>query len=367
MFQRLKQHFTPATFISLIALVFAVSGVSYAATGGAGKGSNNNSLTAHASKSKRGPRGPQGPAGPAGPAGKEGKQGPAGPAGAKGETGATGANGSNGAAGAGVTTATFKTEKGGCKEGGVELLSASAPAYVCNGEESTPGQPGAKGEQGIQGIQGVPGANGESVTSREFDGQHEPTGISPCEGRGGSEFESEPAKGKVKTYACNGKNGSGGGGGGGEATSFGTLEKGKTETGIWSVHFQSVSEGFEYSPISFPIKLAKALVGSHVHYVPACTGFEAGEPVEACEEAKTAAQAICTGTVEVPTAPEGNLCVYGGATEGSEAKVRGISKITVPGATTAGAGTAGAVAHDQYQGPAEENVGIYGTWAVTAE
>jgi Collagen triple helix repeat (20 copies) len=353
MFQRLKQHFTPATFISLIALIFAVSGVSYAATGGAGKGSNNNSLTAHASKSKRGPRGPQGPAGPAGPAGKEGKAGPQGPAGAKGETGATGANGSNGAAGAGVTTATFKTEKGGCKEGGVELLSASPTAYVCNGEESTPGQPGAKGEQGIQGIQGIPGANGESVKTAGFEGTHEPPGISPCEGRGGTEIESEPAKGKVKSYVCNGKNGKGGGGGGGGLPkTLGESGESETETGAWllTATAEEFNDGIKASTaVSFPIPLSAGLNKEHVFFVE-----NAGEdPTE------------CPGTAASPMAASGDLCVYSlGALTNPVVSGHPI-QVPSAGFNTPGAGTTGALI---YLEPIAAEVGtVYGTWAVAAE
>jgi hypothetical protein len=129
MFQRLKQHFTPATFISLIALVFAVSGVSYAATGGnGGRRGNNNKFTAQASKSKRGPRGPQGPAGKNGANGLNGAPGPQGPAGVQGETGPVGEKGKEG------------------KPGGA-------------------GKQGEPGEQGERGPEGSPWTDGGTLPS----------------------------------------------------------------------------------------------------------------------------------------------------------------------------------------------------------
>ncbi len=118
MFQALRKHLSPATFIAFIALVFAMTGGAFAASGGGGggtgtkatasvtRGAGGNPIsTAAKSKAKpktkagpRGPAGPKGATGATGPAGAQGSQGPQGPAGAKGETGAAG-TGSAGAVG----------------------------------------------------------------------------------------------------------------------------------------------------------------------------------------------------------------------------------------------------------------------------
>jgi hypothetical protein len=373
MFHRVRRHLNASTLIALLALVFAVTGGAFAATGHGGSPAGAlASVKAGAAKSKRGPRGPQGPAGPAGKNGAAGPAGPAGPVGAKGETGATGAAGANGVAGAGVTSAVFKTDKGGCKEGGVELFSASGTSYVCNGEESTPGQQGIQGIQGLQGLQGIPGTNGESVTSKQFKGGEEPHG-EPCERAGGSEFESEPAKGKVKTYACNGKNGSGGGGPGGLPKTLGKSGDPETETGAWtSPTFASVSgEVSEYSSISFPIPLAAALTArKEVHYVTTEQQKEEnGEAVPAeCEVGGV------KGSAANPLAAAGNLCIYEGATVNpvaAEFHLASIENPTVRGPVTGYAtGTTGAVLHFYYEGSAAtatEPAFMRGSWALTAE
>jgi hypothetical protein len=124
MFQRVRKHLTPSTFIALLALVFAVTGGAFAATGG---NSSHATLTASASKAKSkakaGPRGPAGPKGATGATGPAGAAGPAGSAGAKGEPGAAGAAGAAGAKG------------------------ETGPA-------------GAKGEEGKEGPQGPSGTTG---------------------------------------------------------------------------------------------------------------------------------------------------------------------------------------------------------------
>ena len=412
---RKRLQITPATAIAFLALCFAISGISYAATGGGG--GNKTSPTAQtAKKGKSGPRGARGPAGPAGPAGKEGKegkQGPAGATGAKGETGATGANGSNGSNGASVTTAAFKTDKGGCKEGGVELTSAlSGATFVCNGEESTPGEPGKNilstsfkggageepagepckkaGGDGVEvessatktyvcnGIEGKTGANGKSVTSRAFTGHTEPTSPvdEPCKGTGGTEFIIEGSP--TPTFACNGKNGEGGGGEGEKV--FPTLPAGKTETGAWTSPVFT-QEGQATASISFPIPLLTALVGAeHVLYVPTCEHLT-GAALTRCEAIKTTSTGTCKGSADAPTAPEDDLCVYQGATRldeepgssGEPPEIR-VSNICSPsgeaiGSTScaASAGTAGAVMKIKYENEAESPIAsVQGTWAVTA-
>ena len=106
MFQRVRKHLTPATFIALLALVFAVTGGAFAVRGdnsdshtNASVRVNNTVASTARAKGKTGPRGPRGPAGPAGKNGTNGvngAQGATGPAGPKGETGAAGATGPQG-------------------------------------------------------------------------------------------------------------------------------------------------------------------------------------------------------------------------------------------------------------------------------
>ncbi len=135
MFQALRKHLTPSTFIAFLALVFALTGGAFAASshgGGAGSkataSATRGTSVAVTAKSKakpkakvgpRGPAGPKGATGPAGPAGAAGvgtpgaagPQGPAGAAGAKGETGPAGTNGTNGTNGTTGFTETLPPEK----------------------------------------------------------------------------------------------------------------------------------------------------------------------------------------------------------------------------------------------------------------
>jgi hypothetical protein len=119
MFNQLRKHLTPSTFIAFLALVFALTGGAFAATGGSGGGGGGSKVdlagshtlaatTAKAKPAPKGKAGPRGPAGkngaagatgatgPAGATGPGGPQGPQGAAGVKGETGAAGTNGTNG-------------------------------------------------------------------------------------------------------------------------------------------------------------------------------------------------------------------------------------------------------------------------------
>jgi hypothetical protein len=144
MFSTLRNRFGIPGVISVIALVFAMFGGAYAASNTSGGGK----ATASA-KAKAGPRGKTGKTGPAGPAG------PQGPAGANGKDGANGTNGSAGAPGKSAETASFTGEAHGCKEGGIEVKSASPVAFACNGVKGTNGTtgftetlPGGKTETG---------------------------------------------------------------------------------------------------------------------------------------------------------------------------------------------------------------------------
>ncbi len=335
MFPRLRKHINPATILAFAALVFAITGGAYAASSSGG--SAHGKLTASAAKKKSSyvitstrqisPTVLKSLQGKAGANGVNGATGPAGPAGAKGETGANGAAGANGT--------------------------------------------GEKGDKGDTGPAGTPGT---SVTSATL-------GKNTACKEGGSEFTA--AEGK-KTYACNGEAGAGGGGGG-EATSFGTLAAGKTESGVWSlgpVPARAYGKVPKVAIGSFPIPLAASL-GSDTgceNHAEACSGplhFIAADGKEvvgienAAEEIeeKEYTSTKCKGSAAIPTAEPGNLCVYAEQEyAGTQSNHYGLL-----GARTRSqliyAGTRGAfeafITEGTTEGTAEEARG-YGTWAVRA-
>jgi hypothetical protein len=395
---RKRLHITPATAIAFLALIFAISGISYAATG-AGKGSNK--TTAQTAKSKRGPRGPQGPAGPAGKEGKEGKAGATGATGPAGPAGPAGSNASEvgpaGPAGESVLISKLEPGHGGCEEGGSLFTVGATQTTACNGETGPPGasvtsvtvptgettcnQVGGAEYTAYQNSKtticnGTDGTNGESVTTKPFDGQHEPNGIAPCEGRGGVELESEPAKAKVKSYVCTGKKGEGGGGGGGGFPK--TLGPGQTETGVWGYRFlpakEEIKEEEPYpatASISFPftVPLAERLPESNTLYVTLA------------EQAGNTVPNECTvegvhGSAENPLAGEGFFCVYEGEAKfTNEVNEKGeIVTDREPGfveqpfetpGNAFGAGTTGVIGKLSYPaGKEEKRATIHGSWAV---
>jgi Collagen triple helix repeat (20 copies) len=309
--EKLKKHFTPATFISLIALVFAVTGVSYAAssgTSGGGKATASATpaplATTAKSKSKpaKGPRGPKGAMGPASPQGPAGK---------------TGAN-------------------------------------------------GAAGPQGPAGPAGSPGTPGQSVSSTALAPGENPT-EEACEGRGGSEFT---VAGK-ETLACNGAKGRAGKNGS-PWTANGTLPSGSTETGAWAFTVAGITgEHAIAAPISFPVPLADSLPASAVHYMISPGKEITFNQTEAEYEEVVPASPKCTGSVAAPTAEPGNLCVYEQSAlnlEKSEVNHVLEALIDAPGFASKqdeGAGTTGAILF--FDGDETATAKAYGSWAVTAQ
>ncbi len=295
MLSRIRRHLSPATIMAFVALVFAVTGGAFAATGGGSRARP----TASAAKKKakapaRGPAGPKGATGATGPAGPAGQMGPAG---AKGETGSQGGQGPE-------------------------------------GKEGKEGKAGTNGKDGTDGTNGTNGTNGESVTNTPL-----PKGNANC-GEGGAEFK-VGATG-TPTYACNGKAGGGG---------SGTLESGKTETGVWSM--VAGTTGNVDTTISFPIPLAIALGATAVHYVP---GSGNGT--------------TCPGTAAKPEATKGNFCVYN---DGSSVNLKiaspGDAEVhisSVPLSFTEGTSTSGALLLF-FREHAEQEAEANGSWALTGE
>jgi len=140
----LKDRFgTAGLVVAIVALVAALGGGAYAASGGLNaKQKKQVKQIAQTEAKKFQGTGPAGPAGPAGPKGDPGASGAAGKDGADGKNGTNGTNGTNGVS---VTTSSFTGSKGTCTEeqGGVEVISASPPAFVCNGKD---GEDGGGGE-----------------------------------------------------------------------------------------------------------------------------------------------------------------------------------------------------------------------------
>jgi len=129
MLTRLRNHFgTAGLVVAIVALIAALAGGAFAATGGG--------ATASKAKATRGPKGPKGPKGDPGTPGVNGTNGK------DGVNGTNGKDGTNGSSGTSATTTTFVGNEHGCAEGGVEVKSASAPAYICKGVKGTDGQTG---------------------------------------------------------------------------------------------------------------------------------------------------------------------------------------------------------------------------------
>lgn len=172
------------------------------------------------------------------------------------------------------------------------------------GPQGPAGAPGGKGDTGAQGKQGNQGEPGE-------DGED---GI---DGEDGACSEANPE--------C-------------------VLPSGATETGAWGTGPQGRPS---VTPISFNLQLADAPSG--MHFVN-----EAGEELN--EEAPPVFETPvnCLGTVQAPTAPAGELCLYAAIeSEISFNIFGGLDQLFTTGASAFFSG-----------GPGSFGVG---TWAVTAE
>ncbi|HKZ12407.1 MAG TPA: collagen-like protein [Solirubrobacterales bacterium] len=220
---------------------------------------------------------------------KVGKPGPAGPTGAPGATGPAGAPGAKGDA-------------------------------------------GAKGDTGSAGAAGAPGAAGKPGASVE----EVPGEPASCNGAGGTTYELEGNA----TAVCNGSPWAVGG----------TLPKGKTETGMWTVGTENTENFKALASASFTIPLASS-AGMTVHFINV-----AGE--EELESAVLGPKpAACSGTADSPTALPGTLCVYEKNRSGAFESGHGLTFELANGVGVAGS------ALNFYSEP---KGWAYGSWAVTA-
>jgi hypothetical protein len=128
----------------------------------------------------------------------------------------------------------------------------------------------------------------------------------------------------------------------------GTLPKGSSEHGVWTVT-QDPDAQQVIASLSFPIPLKEALDEEHVHYIGV------GEPTPEG----------CSGSAAEPKAESGNLCVFARQfVEGL--KLGSMPPFNIHNAETGGegAGVSGAYMFVGNPNPKEEIIGS-GTWVVT--
>lgn len=176
------------------------------------------------------------------------------------------------------------------------------------------GKPGAPGAQGAKGDTGAPGSSGSNGTNGT-NGKDGATGLQGKQGEQGPQ----------------GKPGD-------PWTAGGTLPEGATETGAWAIRSQTALTA-QTTGLSFTIPLESALGEEEVHI-----WYEADFATS------------CTGSIAEPTAPSGELCVYGDEA-GSE--LLHVESLSDPSTKEKGASTSGAILSEILKGIME------GTWAVT--
>lgn len=167
------------------------------------------------------------------------------------------------------------------------------------GDTGAEGPQGKEGKQGIQGVPGTPGTPGPP-------------------GEDGACSESNPE--------C-------------------ILPEGATETGMWAL---GNDDGSSIVPMSFNLPLAEA---------PTAVNYVAADGKEVIEGLEHVTPVNCLGSVEEPTAPEGEVCVYA-ATEALESGFPGY----IPGSTFGGMFRSGATFFFAMKSGEDR---AWGTWAVT--
>lgn len=237
-----------------------------------------------------GPQGPVGPAGPQGSAGSKGDKGEAGPQGAKGATGKTGATGKKGATGG-------QGLKGATGPKGSTGLQGPKGATGAKGATGTKGATGATGTGGVTGPAGPTGAKG-------------PTGDAGAKGLTGAKGPTGAPGGATGSKGATGATGPGGG-----------LET--PIVGTWSANGEAGAEEGKIplqASISFVKSISPApdLVYRMIGFGGATFAFntETGAPIDFEVTSKEFEERCGTGTVTIPDAKPGNLCVYVGTEQG---------------------------------------------------
>lgn len=182
------------------------------------------------------------------------------------------------------------------------------------GKTGTPGSAGANGATGPTGPAGPTGPSGAP-------GPQGPTGL---EGKPGATGATGPK---------------------GEPWPVGSLPKGATEMGEWSIsqHITEPGEEVAFASISFAVPLAAGLPESGVHFIAPGGTVPPG----------------CGGTSTAPVAASGNLCVFAEAIIGKTKEQSPIVGV----ASQSGTDRSGALL-DFFPEEAGEFI-AYGTWAVT--
>lgn len=177
---------------------------------------------------------------------------------------------------------------------------AAGPA----GPTGPAGPAGAKGDKGDAGEKGAPGDPGSpgpaGADGKSVDAIAIAPGGTQCQGQAGVTYEIEESGNG--TEICNGKEGS-------PWTAGGTLPKGATETGVWSVNGSATDTAGVFAPISLTIPLKGNLPAASVIYVK----FGETNPE-------------CPGSTANPKALEGKLCLYQGMLLPEEEPEPGVFK-----------------------------------------
>jgi hypothetical protein len=181
------------------------------------------------------------------------------------------------------------------------------------------GKPGATGPAGPAGAKGDAGAGGAAGAA----GAAGPAGATGKEGKEGKE--------------------------GKPWTAGGTLPRGSTETGSWSLSTEF--EALTPVAVSFPIHLGSALGEENVFFIPS-GGAET--PAE---------EAACPGSAEAPEAAEGDFCAYARVVKANLALNNIGPSAGLP--SEDGTSSSGAILWFTGLPGITEPEFAYGTWAVT--
>jgi hypothetical protein len=244
-----------------------------------------------------------------------------------------------------MTLALVLAMSGGAYAAGKYLITSTkqiSPKVL----KSLKGANGANGAAGAQGLQGAVGAKGET-------------------GAAGKNGE----KGETGTPGKNGANGAAGAAGS-PWTAGGTLPKGSSEHGTWTINGRYKEGDRVYASISFPVPLTAALPEAQVHYI------HGPNLAEFSKKEFPSPPAGCKGNYEAPEAEEGNLCMFQ-TLSGKLAEEAGLGKfgelrsvsLADPGRLgISGASVSGSFLNSEAEFKAPEtegNMDTYGVWVVT--